>query len=294
MKPKILSAFLIYSVLTINGYAANNLNTSQIETSIGAKGQLDKKENVFKVSMPRDDLSVKVEGVKVTPPMGLTSWAAFKPVDKKVVIMGDLVLTENQVNPIMDIAFKNGLAVTALHNHYLWDTPRIMFMHIHGIGSEENLSEAVGKIFASIKLTTLSETPKPELDISSDQTTLDPKKIEKILGTKGTLTKGVYKVTFGRTAKMHGSTMGSTMGVNTWAAFIGSDDKAVVEGDFAVHESELQNVLKTLRKADISIVAIHQHMIDETPRIIFLHYWGIGSVEHLANAIHDALAQTSH
>ena len=92
---------------------------------------------------------------------------------------------------------------------------------------------------------------------------------------------------------MHGSVMGNTMGVNTWAAFIGSNDKAVVEGDFAVHESELQNVLKALRNADISITAIHHHMVDETPRILFLHYWGIGSVEHLAKGIHEALAHTS-
>ncbi len=128
MNRRILFLTLICAVFSANVHANNNLDSSQIETLTGAKGQLDQKENVFKVSMPRDDLSMKVEGVKVTPPMGLTSWAAFKPIGKKAVVMGDLVLTEDQVNPIMDVALSNGLSVTALHNHYLWDNPRIMFM----------------------------------------------------------------------------------------------------------------------------------------------------------------------
>jgi len=135
------------------------------------------------------------------------------------------------------------------------------------------------------------EVPKAEVDPASS--TLDPKRIDAVIGTSGELKNGVYKVTIGRETKMHGGVMTSTMGVNTWAAFAGSDDKAVVDGDFAMQESELQAVLKALRSAGIDIVAIHQHMTGEQPRILFLHFWGIGATESLAKGIKAAL-DTQH
>lgn len=119
--------------------------------------------------------------------------------------------------------------------------------------------------------------------------TLDPAKIEKIMGIKGTTTNGVYKVVAGRTTMMHEQEVGNAMGVNTWAAFAGSDDKAVVDGDFVMRESEVQSVLKALRGAGINIVALHNHMLKESPRMVFLHYWGVGSTEHLAKALKAAL-----
>lgn len=203
--------------------------------------------------------------------------------------MGDLVLLENQVNPVMSIALNNGLQVTALHNHFFWDNPKVMFMHIAGKGDEAQLAKAVGKIFEEIK-SNQGEIPSANIDPAN--TSLDPKKIEAIIGTKGTLKDGVYKVIIGRTTQMDGYKMGNTMGVNTWAAFAGSNDKAVVDGDFAMHENELQNVLKALRNANINIVAIHQHMTNENPRILFLHFWGIGSTEALAKGLRAALDKT--
>ncbi len=264
---------------------------ARIEALTGAKGTSDTSEGVFKVSVPRSDLHVTVSGVKLTPPMGLTSWAAFKRVGHHIVVMGDLVLLEGQVNPVMSVALDNGLEVTALHNHFFWDTPKAMFMHIAGHGELEQLAVAVGKVFAKIKET--SETPIELLvtDIDPARTTLDPKKIEAIMGVKGQLKDGVYKIIIGRSTTMHGSPMGAAMGVNTWAAFAGSDEQAVVDGDFAMLESELQSVLKALRQAGINIVAIHQHMTGESPRIIFLHYWGIGSTTQLAQGLKAALEQ---
>src|SRR5205085_750318 len=126
-------------------------------------------------------------------------------------------------------------------------------------------------------------------DLDPARTSLDPKKIEAILGAAGELKDGVYKVTIGRTARMHGTEIGNAMGVNTWAAFVGSDEKAVVDGDFAMLEAELQRVLKALRGAGIDIVAIHQHMTGEEPRILFLHFWGVGRTEDLAKGIRAAL-----
>lgn len=268
------------------------LDTARIEAMTGAKGKLDPKEGAFKVSSPRSDLDVHVAGVRMTPPMGLTSWASFKRVGAHTVVMGDMVLLEDQVNPVMSAALDNGLEVTALHNHFIWDNPRVMFMHIGGMGEEEALAGAVGKVFAKIQETAAGKGQVPTSDLDPAKTTLDPAKIEEILHEKGTLADGVYKVTVGRTAQMHGSSMGNTMGVNTWAAFVGSDEQAVVDGDFAMHESELQGVLKALRGAGINIVAIHQHMTGETPRIMFLHYWGVGTTQSLAKGLRAALDRT--
>ena len=268
------------------------LDTARIEALTAAKGKLDEKEGTFKVSVPRTDLDVRAVGVKITPPMGLTSWAAFKHIGTHTVVMGDMVLREDQVNPVLSVALDNGLEVTALHNHLAFETPRIMFMHIGGMGSEAGLAEAVGKVFARIN-ETAAASPEPQgPEIDPAKTTLDPSKIEAILHEKATLAGGVYKVVVGRTSHMHGAVVGNTMGVNTWAAFAGSDDRAVVDGDFAMLESEVQGVLKALRRADINIVAIHQHMLGETPRIIFLHYWGVGSTEALAKGLRMALDRT--
>jgi hypothetical protein len=266
------------------------LDTARIEQLTGARGKLDHKEGVFKVSVPRSDLTVVVGGVKLSPPSGLTSWAAFQPAGSGVMVMGDMVLTEDQVNPAMSTALENGLEVTALHNHFLGESPRVMFMHIGGSGALDSLAEAVGKVLAR---TRQPGVPLPTAQVDPAHTQLDPDKIATILGHRGDLSGGVYKVTIGRIAHMHDHPVGSTMGVNTWAAFSGTDDQAVVDGDFAMLESELQPVLKALRHADIQIVAIHQHMTGETPRIMFLHYWGIGRALDLARGVRAALDQTS-
>jgi hypothetical protein len=269
------------------------LHIARIEELTGAKGKMDEKEGAFKVSVPRADLNVTAAGVRLTPGMGLTSWASFQNVGRHTVVMGDMVVLEDQVNPVMSAALDNGLDVTALHNHFFWDTPKVFFMHIGGMGSEDRLAAAVGKAFAKISETSGGKGETPHASIDPTQTSLDPAKIEAILHRKGDLKDGVYKVVIGRTARMHGGVMGATMGVNTWAAFAGSDDQAVVDGDFAMLESEVQPVLKTLRAAGIDIVAIHQHMAGESPRIIFLHYWGVGSTASLARGIQAALDKTA-
>jgi uncharacterized protein DUF1259 len=285
---------LVVAVLLCSGVAvaAPALDSAQIEQLTGAKGKLDPKEGVFKVSVPRADLKVVAGGVHLTPPMGLTTWAAFTKNGEHTMVMGDLCLTEDQVNPVMSVALDNGLEVTAVHNHFFWDSPKVMFMHIGGMGGEAKLAGAVGKVFAKIKETAGGSGEVLKADIDPAKTTLDPAKIEGVLGTKGELANGVYKVTIGRTTKMGGHAVGKTMGVNTWAAFAGSDEQAIVDGDFAMLESELQGVLKALRGAKIDVVAIHQHMTGEQPRVMFLHYWGIGRTTDLAAGLKAALAKT--
>jgi len=296
---RVTQAATTAAVVAIAGFAsltavlpppAAALDTAKIEELTRAKGKLDEKDGAFKVSVPRTDLAVTVGGVHLTPPMGLTSWAAFKPAGAHAMVMGDLVLLEDQVNPVMSTALDNGLQVTALHNHFFWDTPKVMFMHIGGMADEGVLAAAVGNVFAKIQQTSGGKGDVPHADIDPAKTSLRSEKIDSVLGTKGELKDGVYKVVIGRAAKMDGTDIGSTMGVNTWAAFAGSDDNAVVDGDFAMLENELQGVLKALRAAGINVVAIHQHMIGETPRIMFLHYWGVGSTEALAGGLKAALA----
>ena len=274
------------SVLTA---AETALDTGRIEQLTGAKGVFDEKEGVFKVSVPRTDLKVEVGGVHVTPAMGLTCWAAFQRVGDHTVVMGDQVLAPEQVNAVLDAALQNGLEVTALHNHFLWDSPRVMFLHVGGMGDEERLAAAIGKVFAKIKETSGRAGGPPEDAIDPAKTSLDPAAIERVLGRKGQLQNGVFKVTIGRTTKMGDHEMGNAMGVNTWAAFAGSDGRAVVDGDFAMYENEVQGVLKALRAAGIDIVALHNHMIGETPRVVFLHFWGVGSSAGLAQGIRSAL-----
>jgi hypothetical protein len=289
------TSLVVVGVLVTAGIAAAapaKLDTAKIEELTSAKGKLDEKEGAFKVSVPRGDLGVTAGGVKLVPAMGLTSWAAFKGGGAHTVVMGDLVLLEDQVNLVMSVALDSGLEVTALHNHFFWDSPKVMFMHIGGMGDEQKLAAGVGKVFETIKATSGGKGETPKVDIDPAKSSLDPKKIDAALGATGDYKDGVYKATFGRTTKMHGLEAGTTMGINTWAAFAGSDDQAVVDGDFAMLEPELQPVLKALRGAKINIVAIHQHMTGEEPRVMFLHYWGIGRTEDLAKGLRAALDLT--
>ncbi|WAK00280.1 DUF1259 domain-containing protein [Methylobacter sp. YRD-M1] len=267
-----------------------DLDIAKIERLTGLRGTLDKNENVFKISQPRSDLNVTVAGVKIIPPMGLTSWAAFKPAGHQVMVMGDLVLQEDQVNTVMSEALDNGIEVTALHNHFLWDTPKVMFMHIGGTGDSDKLAIAVGRLFEAIQSTTGSKSAPPSsVSIDATKTSLDLKGIESIIGAPLEKTGNVYKVTLGLTTKMAGHEAGKAMGVNTWAVFTGSNEQASVDGDFAMRESELQGVLKALRTAGINITAIHNHMRGESPSIVFLHYWGTGPANNLAKGIKSAL-----
>ena len=283
-----LNATLAIWLLAAPASAPKRVDSARIEQITGLKGQWSEKEGVFKVQVPRSDLSVTTAGAKMTPPLGLTAWAAFTRAGAHAVVMGDIVLTEDQVNPAMDAALQSGLEVTALHNHFLWESPRVMFMHIGGMGDEAKLAEGVAKVFATLK----QQGPVPSSEVDPASSSMDPKRIDAALGRSGEMNKGVYKVTIGREVKMDGHAMGAAMGVNTWAAFAGTDDRAVVDGDFAMLEGELQDVLKALRAGGINIVAIHQHMTHEQPRMLFLHYWGVGRTEDLARALASALKKT--
>ena len=267
------------------------LDTSAIESIIGLKGSYNETENVFKVSKPRDDVKPIVDRWSLPPFMGTTSWAAFTPMRGGAMVMGDTVLFEDEVNPAMSAALDAGLEVTALHNHFFFEQPKVYFMHIGGMGDVRQLATGVKAVYDRIAQIRAAQ-PTPANSFPGDipaPSGISAAPIEEVFKKKSDSKDGMVKVTIGRTAQMHGVTVGNEMGVNTWAAFAGSDEQAVVDGDFAMREDELQPVLKAMRSAGINIVAIHQHMTHETPRILFLHYWGKGKAVDLANAVKKAI-----
>jgi hypothetical protein len=276
---------------------AAELPTNRIDEITGLKGKWNAEEAVYKVSSPRADVKVTVDGWQMPPFMGLTSWAAFTTgKDKDAMVMGDLVLLQDEVNPVMSAALENGLAVTALHNHFFYDEPKIYFMHIGGEAAPETLAKGVKAALDTVKKIR-SANPEPARGFGKampTQNSIGSEPLAKALGVKGEAKEGMFKAVFGRKVKMDcGCEVGKEMGVNTWAAFAGSDDNAIVDGDFVVLESELQPVLKSLRKSGINIVAIHHHMSGEEPRMLFFHYWGRGPAAELAGAVKSALALTA-
>lgn len=269
------------------------IDKDKYESLTGLKGSYNEKEKVFKASFPRNDIKVSVDNIQLDPFMGLTSWTAFTPVDEnKFMVVGDLVLFQDEVNPVMFALLNNNIGVTALHNHFFYDVPKVYFMHIGGEGSLDDLAGGVKKALDTVKeIRSKNSSPSNNFDgpSISSKNSIDFSRLEKIFGINGQSKEGMVKFVFGRSVKMDNVALGSDMGVNTWAAFAGTNENAIVDGDFAVLENELQPVLKALRKGNINIVAIHQHMTMESPRMIFLHYWGKGNAENLAKTIKDAL-----
>ena len=208
------------------------------------------------------------------------------------MVMGDTVLFEDEANPAMSVALENGLSVTALHNHFFFDHPKVYFMHIEGQGTVEQLAGAVRKVYDKIKeIRAANPQPKDSFGATAlpEKNSISAEPLNKIFGMSSEANNGMVKFSIGHPATMHGVKIDNAMGVNTWMAFAGSDDNAVVDGDFAVTEDELQSALKAMRVGGINIVAIHSHMTHEQPRILFFHYWGRGPAKKLAEAIQGAL-----
>lgn len=258
-----------------------------------AKAQPD---GAVKIGWMRTDVAVTVDGMHLSPAAGLGSWAAFTPMGNGAMVMGDTVVFQDEVDAAMDAAFAHGLHVTALHNHFFYDQPKVYFMHIGGQGSPEQLAAGVKAVWDAIKAVRAAhaqpadgfggKTPAPGA--------LDAQAIAKLIGHPAPVTDGVAKVTIGIQGKMHGQTIGASAGLTTWAAFSGGDEWAAIDGDFIMRGEEVRPVLIALRKAGIHIVALHNHMIGESPNLYFTHFWGKGSAADLARGFRAALdAQAS-
>ncbi len=254
----------------------------------------DYKDNVLKVNIPRNDLSVTVANVKTPTPFGFGGWVALTKGTGMDVMMGDLVLTQEEVNPVMSALLANGLEVTALHNHFFWDEPRMFFMHVHAHGSPADLARKVKPALDLIGKGARGAAPAATAGAVAPAPSIDTAKVAQIAGHQGETNGAVYKITVGRDdlkLTEMGAPINARMALNTWAAFVGTNDNAAIAGDVAMLASEVQPVLKALRNNGMDIVAIHHHMTGTNPTIYFLHYWGTGPAEKLATGFKAALDQ---
>jgi len=285
-----ISAALLLAFASVGfGQAAIPAEYQQVLTTLGRQG--DYAANVLKVNIPRNDVSVTVAGVKTPTPFGFGGWVAMTKGTGMDVLMGDLVLTQDEVNPVMSALLDNGLEVTALHNHFFWDEPRMFYMHIHGMGTPAALAAKLKPALAMIGKPATAGGPPAA---APPGITLDTAAIAKIVGHEGETTGAVYKITVGRDdigLKEMGAPINARMGLNTWAAFLGTNDNAAIAGDVAMLASEVTPVLKVLRQHGLQVVAIHHHMTGTQPTIFFLHYWGTGPTDKLALGFKAALDQ---
>jgi hypothetical protein len=265
----------------------------QVLTTLGKQG--DYKANVLKVNIPRNDVSVTVANVKTPTPFGFGGWVAMtKGTGGMDVMMGDLVLTQDEVNPVMSALLDNGVEVSALHNHFLWDEPRMFYMHVHGHGKPADLARQLKPALDLIGKSTPRPTSASAAPVAAPATTIDTARLAQIVGTQGEQTGAVYKITIGRDdlkLMEMGAPINARMGLNTWAAFVGTNENAAVAGDVAMLANEVTPVLKALRKNGLDVVAIHHHMTDTRPTMYFLHYWGTGPAEKLATGFKAALSE---
>jgi hypothetical protein len=293
-RPKLLvfASLFIFAVggAALLAKADPQLNADKIGQAAGAKATITK-DGVVRIGWARTDVPVKVDGMPLEPFAGLGSWAAFTPSSHGAMVMGDTVVFEDEVTPAMDGAFARGLEVTALHNHFFHDEPKVYFMHIGGMGEPEQLASAVKDVWDAIKKVR-ADHPTLARRFSGEVPTkgvVNAAAIEKILRHPSESQKGIVKVTIGREGTMHGVKIAGSMGLTTWAAFSGSDALAAVDGDFIMTGPEVQPVLRALRRARIQIVALHNHMIGERPAFFFIHFWGKGPAQELAKGVRSAL-----
>jgi hypothetical protein len=289
--------YVFLCLLTAASLAAQDMPADYAAVLKTLNKQGDYKSNVLKINIPRNDLKVTIDGIATPTAFGFGGWVAMTKgtADDMNILMGDLVLVEDEVNPVMSALLNNGLEVTALHNHFFFESPRIFYMHVHGHGSPAELASRLKPAFDLIGKGTVQHTSTVSggrSNVSGGQ--LDTAKLAQIVGHEGEASGQVYKITVGRddlNVKEMGAAINARMGLNTWAAFYGTDANAEIAGDIAMLPGEMTAVLKALRQNNLDVVAIHHHMTGE-PAIYFLHYWGTGPAAKLAEGFKAALEQT--
>lgn len=271
--------------------AVQPLDIAAIERVTGLKGRENKGE--YKITIPQNDLVILVDSFRIIPPMGLGTWTAFSPAPGGAMVMGDIVLTETDLKPVQQEVIRQGLTITAIHNHFVRNHPNVLYMHIGGTGRTDSMARKVKAVLDKVKEVRGHDPAAAAVpDVSNS---IDTILVNRIIGYSGEWSKGVYKHTIGRPdvpLKEHGVPVTSFGGFNTWAAWQGTPERAAVAGDFAMLENEVAGVIKALVENNIEVVAVHNHMVHEQPRIFFLHYWGVGNAEQLARGLKAALNKT--
>jgi hypothetical protein len=269
---------------------------SSIETAIGKKGRYVQAENLYTVPLPRNDLKVSIKGESIPISFGFGGWVSIKKtVDGKgAVLMSDTVLLPEEVNPLVSAAQGNGLEISAIHNHFFYEEPRIVYMHLHGMGDVATLAKSYAAAIKDNKLFPANQPPVAPPAPRTAKEIFDLPALDKIVGTSGIVNGTTYKYTLGRSDQSvtaMGAEITTNIGLNSWGAFAGTPEAAHIAGDIAMLEPEVNSVIRALRQNDLEVVALHHHMLGESPKIIFLHYYGSGEAKHLAAGFRAAIDQ---
>ncbi|HEY3026158.1 MAG TPA: DUF1259 domain-containing protein [Pyrinomonadaceae bacterium] len=310
----VVAGFLVLQTACLKG------NAPQTSTRQASSGQADWKpveqamgkagsvlpDGVYKIGLPRTDLQVKVGNVELKPTLALGSWVAFRKLTAETIVMGDLVLTEDEVGPVMSRLQEGGLEVTALHNHVFNESPHILYMHIEGHGDAVKLAQAIHAAVALSKtpFTAAAPTATPAAAApspASEQFPLDTKQLDQIIGHAGKLNSGVYQFSIPRTEKITegemahgGEPIPASMGLATAVNFQATGEgRAAITGDFVLTAGEVNNVIRSLHESGIAVTALHSHMLTESPRLFFMHFWANDDALKLARGIRAALDKTN-
>jgi hypothetical protein len=310
--PVLLGALPAWSAPTAGGKtpALTTAEIAAIEAAMGKKGTYVEAQATHTTPLPRNDLKVTIKGEPVPIPLGFGGWVAIKHTldGKSAMLMSDTVLLQEEVNPLMSAALAQGLEIGAVHNHFFYEEPRIFYMHLHGMGSPAELAQ---KFAAALKDSQLlpANQPKPNAAASAAQPgnnatpaagpptgkeLFDLPALDKLVGYQGTVNGPTYKYTVGRAdlqSIMMGTEMTAAIGLNSWAAFAGKQADSHIAGDIAMLENEVNPVIKALRAHNLEVVAVHNHMLFDQPRMMFLHYYGRGPAAQLAQGFRAALDQ---
>ncbi|MDQ4123213.1 MAG: DUF1259 domain-containing protein [Acidobacteriota bacterium] len=273
--------------------ALTQAEITAIETALGKKGKYVDAESVYTVPLPRNDLKVSIKGEAVPISFGFGGWVSVKKTldGKSAVLMSDTVLLEEEVNSLISAAHANGLEISAIHNHFFYEQPRIFYMHLHGMGEVAILAKNYAATIKNNKLFPANQ-PSVTAPTKTAKEIFDLTALDKIVGYTGAVNGKTYKYTIGRSDQRiiaMGAEMTANIGLNSWASFVGTSEAAQIAGDIAMLEQEVNAVIRALRQNNLEVVALHHHMLGENPRTIFLHYYGRGSADKLANGFRAAL-----
>jgi hypothetical protein len=288
-------------VLNTTAWAAEAWQ-QQIASGLGKQGT-EMPGGVYRVGLPRTDLKVLLDGVEIKPALALGSWLAFKPMGNEVMVMGDLVLTEDEINPVLTRLEQGGVEITALHNHLLRSAPATMYMHVHGHGDPTKLAttlrEALGASKTPFGAETAAVSPQAATQAATTASTeqkldLDTAAIDQTLGRKGKVNGGVYQVSVPRAEAVRDSgmempeAMGLAIAINFQPTGSG---KAAITGDFVLTADEVNPVIRALQANGIEVTALHNHMLADEPRLFFMHFWANDDVQKLAKGLRAAFDQ---
>jgi len=267
---------------------------SAIESALGKKGTYKDIEGLHTTPLPRNDLKITIKGEALPIPFGFGGWVSFKKtVDgKSAMVMGDTVLLQEEVNPLISAAQANGLEIGAIHNHFFYEEPRIVYMHIHGTGSVTELAKRYANTIKDSKLFPANQPPASPPSAITGKEIFDIPALDAIVKNTGVVNGPTYKYTIGRSdlnVMAMGVEMTANIGLNSWASFAGKPDNAHIAGDIAMLQTEVNNVIRVLRQNNLEVVSVHNHMLGDNPHIIFLHYYGRGPATTLAQGFRAAL-----